>query len=45
MKLNRVANSVAKTQTPQEFWDYNAYVAECCNYGDQLKIAAGLKQV
>lgn len=44
MKLNRIANSVAKTQTPQEFWDYHAYVAECCAYGDQLKIQAGLKQ-
>jgi hypothetical protein len=43
IKLNRMANAVAKTQTPQEFWDYNDYVAECCAYGDNLKIAAGLK--
>lgn len=45
IKLNRIANSVAKTQTPQEFWDYNTYVAECIAYGNQLKIEAGLKQV
>lgn len=45
MKLNRMANAVAKTQTPQEFWDYNTYVTECRIYGDQLKIEAGLKQV
>jgi hypothetical protein len=44
MKLNRIANSVAKTQTPQEFWDYNTYVEECKAYGDSLKIQAGLKQ-
>lgn len=44
MKLNRMSNAVAKTQTPQEFWDYNTYVTECCTYGDQLKIEAGLKQ-
>jgi hypothetical protein len=44
LKLNRVANSLPKTQTPQEFTDYNSYVQECCTYGDQMKIAAGLKQ-
>ncbi|MHB8840994.1 MAG: hypothetical protein ACYC56_04260 [Candidatus Aquicultor sp.] len=44
IKLNRMSNAVAKTQTPQEFWDYNTYVDECCAYGDQLKIDAGLKQ-
>lgn len=44
MKLNREANAVAKTQTPQEFWDYNNYVLECKAYGDTLKIADGLKQ-
>ena len=44
-QLNRITNSLPKTQTPQEFWDYNTYATECCAYGDQLKIEAGLKQV
>lgn len=44
LKLNRLANNVAKTQTPQEFIDYNTFVEECRAYGSQLKINAGLKQ-
>lgn len=43
-QLNRMSNAVAKTQTPQEFWDYNTYVLECLAFGDQMKIEAGLKQ-
>ena len=44
LKLNRLANNVAKTQTPQAFIDYNTFVEGCRVYGNQLKINAGLAQ-
>jgi len=40
LKLNRLANAVAKTQTPQDFLDYNTFVETCRAEGTTLKQAA-----
>lgn len=44
LKLNRIANALPKTQVPQEFLDYNEFVASVISEIDAKKVEYGLKE-